>query len=463
MRAKSADLPSETKARVYNTASHSEPPPNKKSAQGVHREKTRPPKTAAAYWTSKVKKPAESGLYGVQIKYNGTRARFPLGTADKQLASERARDRFLSLVANGWEATLQKFKPEAAKPVKVATIGAWLDAVKDTAGFRASTFTNYANSIRQIAAEIQSIGDQPEVDEGGNVKRNRKKKVKLLSRRHTKGHALWVEKVDALSLAILTPIAIQRWKLAHIEKAGAAPDARRRAENTAASRMRSARALFSARARQFAAQELSLPDPLPFAGVKMPKKGSTTYQSRIDAGALINAAKKELDGDRFKIFALALLCGLRKGEIDSLTWGQVDLAKGVIRVEQTEHFQPKSEDSVGEVDLDDELQALMRKWKEQGEGDFVVAPDAKPLPPSDRVVYRCDDEFAKVYAWLRAHGVTARKPLHELRKELGAILASEHGIFAAQSVLRHAQISTTAAYYTDKKKRISAGLGKLLG
>ena len=35
-------------------------------------------------------------------------------------------------------------------------------------------------------------------------------------------------------------------------------------------------------------------------------------------------------------------------------------------------------------------------------------------------------------------------------------------IFAAQSVLRHAQISTTAAYYTDKNKRITAGLGSLL-
>ncbi len=52
--------------------------------------------------------------------------------------------------------------------------------------------------------------------------------------------------------------------------------------------------------------------------------------------------------------------------------------------------------------------------------------------------------------------------LHELRKELGAILASEQGIFAAQSVLRHAQISTTAAYYTDRKRGITAGLGTLL-
>jgi hypothetical protein len=81
---------------------------------------------------------------------------------------------------------------------------------------------------------------------------------------------------------------------------------------------------------------------------------------------------------------------------------------------------------------------------------------------ASRLNYRCEPHFEALYDWLRNQGVTARKPLHELRKELGAILASEQGIFAAQSVLRHAQIFTTAAYYTDKKCRITAGLGSLL-
>lgn len=85
-----------------------------------------------------------------------------------------------------------------------------------------------------------------------------------------------------------------------------------------------------------------------------------------------------------------------------------------------------------------------------------------PRHDASRVNYRCEPHFEDLYVWLRKQGVTARKPLHELRKELGALLASSQGIFAAQSVLRHAQISTTAAYYTDKKRRITAGLGSLL-
>jgi integrase len=78
------------------------------------------------------------------------------------------------------------------------------------------------------------------------------------------------------------------------------------------------------------------------------------------------------------------------------------------------------------------------------------------------MVYRCKTSCAALYAWLRTKGITALKPLHELRKELGALLASSHGIYVAQRGLRHANISTTAKTYADKKGRISAGLGSLL-
>jgi hypothetical protein len=61
--------------------------------------------------------------------------------------------------------------------------------------------------------------------------------------------------------------------------------------------------------------------------------------------------------------------------------------------------------------------------------------------------------FDKLNAWLRKHGVTARKPLHELRKELGALVTAEHGIYAASRVLRHSDVSTTARHYTDLKTR----------
>lgn len=458
-----------------NTDEHEVALENQKSAHEMHTKPTKLtkalPKTAAAYWLAKVHKPGSSPHYNVQIAHRKQRHRFPLETADKAIAAERARDRYLHIVAHGWDATLEKFKPEAVKAMKIATIGSWLESVKATAEIRPATFTNYANSIRQIASEIEEIGDQPATDEHGEPKRDRRKRIVYLSRFNAQGggNALWLAKVDALPLSILTAAAAQKWKLAYIDRAGASPDARRRAENTATSRLRSARALFSAEAREFASADLILPDPLPFASAfdfqggrkKKKKKANTAYQSKIDAAELIDKAKQELTGEPFKIFALGLLCGLRKREIDLLTWSQVDFTKGVVRIERTEYFTPKSEDSTGEVDLDAELLAMLRGWKATASGPFVIESARAPRHESSRVYYRCESDFASLYAWLRKHGVKAQKPLHELRKELGAILASAHGIFAAQSVLRHAQISTTAAYYTDKKRRITAGLGAL--
>lgn len=421
----------------------------------------------ARYWKQAGKLIADPrcrGALSCKIQVNGRRESFPLRTSNKEAAAAKAARIYGDVVAMGWDEALMKHKPECHKPERPATIGEWAQGVKETAGLRLSTFTTYLQSLRQIASEIEDIGDQPALDDSGKPMKDRKGRPVLRSRfdYRSGGREAWTAKVDALHLSVLTDAAVQRWKLRYIEKAGASPEARRRAENSAATLLRCARSLFSAKARKFASKELLLPDPLPFVGVELPKRGSTAYQSKVDAEKLIGAARAELEGEPFKIFALGLLCGLRKREIDLLTWAQVDFDKSLIRVERTEFFTPKSEDSVGEVDLDSELLALLRGWKVQGKGAFVVQSSRQPRHEASRVNYRCEPHFDTLYTWLRKQGVTARKPLHELRKELGALLASTQGIFAAQSVLRHAQISTTAAYYTDKKRRITAGLGSLL-
>jgi len=411
--------------------------------------------------------------------------RFSLETPNKEAAARKAQAIYVSLVSKGWNETLAVYKPREAKPAALATVGAWLQGVRSTTDYRATTFTTYGQCLRQIVAEIAGIGDQPAppaaVDVEGERQR-KERKLSVLSRFDYRGggREAWRAKVDGQSLAVLTPETVQRWRMAYVERAGTAPDARRRAENSAVSLLRNARALFSVKARAYAAKTLTLPDPLPFADVKLEKRGSTRYQSKIDAASLITAARAELTGEPFKIFCLGLLCGLRKKEIDALLWRQVDFQSGQIRIEATEHFQPKSEDSIGSVDLDPELIELLRGWKVKAEqaktakplpgkpgkaktaGEFVIESTRDPRYERSRANYRADAHFDTLYNWLRKKGISARKPLHELRKELGALLASQEGIFAAQRVLRHAQISTTAAYYADKKRRITAGLGSLL-
>lgn len=210
-----------------------------------------------------------------------------------------------------------------------------------------------------------------------------------------------------------------------------------------------------------------LPDPLPLAGIKPFARQSTAYVSKIDPASLIEAARRDLGTnparqEEWKIVLLAFTAGLRKRGIDTLLWRQVDTNRGTIRIETTEFFRPKSKDSHAEVDLDPEVGALLDTMKDAATGAFVIESPLKPREVTYGASYRCDPVFNYLNAWLRAQGITARKPLHELRKEVGSLVARDGGLYDAQKLLRHASPATTAALYLDKKKRISAGLGALI-
>jgi integrase len=160
---------------------------------------------------------------------------------------------------------------------------------------------------------------------------------------------------------------------------------------------------------------------------------------------------------------LALAAGLRKGEIDTLSWHQIDFTRGVIRVEHTDKASLKSADSRGEVPIDASVVELLRGFHARKTGVFVIeSGDNLSGPRTWGRHYRAQGVFDRVTDWLRKHGVSAKKPLHELRKELGALITAEHGIYAASHVLRHADLSTTAAHYTDLKTRPTIPVGEWL-
>ena len=155
---------------------------------------------------------------------------------------------------------------------------------------------------------------------------------------------------------------------------------------------------------------------------------------------------------------------MRKREIDTLLWRSVDFEKAVIRIERTEYFQPKSEDSAAEIDVAPELVELLRglKAKAKAKGEFVIESKNPPRYDTSRANYRAEHEFQGLYAWLAGKGVSVGKKLHELRKECGAVIANSMGIFAASRALRHSDIRITSQYYADKKVRITTGLDSIL-
>jgi integrase len=228
------------------------------------------------------------------------------------------------------------------------------------------------------------------------------------------------------------------------------------------STLRQARSLFGKKIVRF----VPLPDPPPFQHVEFFPRQSAKYFSRIDARALLTQARDELaekDSPAFLVVLIALAAGLRKGEIDTLCWHQIDFERGLIRVEHTDKASLKSADSRGEVPIDTSVVELLRGFRTRATGAFVIeGGDGLSGPRMWGRNYRVQSVFDRVTAWLRGHGVTARKPLHELRKELGALITAEHGIYAASRVLRHSDLATTAAHYTDLKTRPTIPVGEWL-
>lgn len=164
-------------------------------------------KADSRYWQQhgKLLLDQRSRFYACKIQVAGRRESFPLRTANKSAAANKAAMIFSDVVAFGWEAALAKHKPNTVKPARPAKpVGALLAEVQATAGFRLSTFTVYAQSLRQIVSEMAEIGDQPALDENGEPQRDKKKRIIYLSHRAHRGggREAWLAKVDMRGHAI---------------------------------------------------------------------------------------------------------------------------------------------------------------------------------------------------------------------------------------------------------------------
>jgi integrase len=270
--------------------------------------------------------------------------------------------------------------------------------------------------------------------------------------------------VHAVKLADLTPGVVQEWKRAFLAKAGSDPVKQRSARVSVNSFLRRAKSLLSPAITKHL-EAVKLPAPLPFEGVAFEKRPSMRYRSGFDVFGLIETAREELsqaEPEQFKIFLLAVMAGLRRREIDTLEWTAFRWDQGAIRIEATRWFHPKSEDSLGDVEVDPELLDVFRRYHARATGTFVIESPNPPRPGATYEHYRCQTLIEKLLAWLRAKGITTETPLHTLRKEYGSQICARAGIYAASRALRHGDITITSQHYLDKRQRVVSGMGHLL-
>lgn len=428
--------------------------PNAESGQAVAKQKTAS-KFSSTYWTPRVFRPewARKGegkegegktrtvlAFWARVQHAGRREKIALGTNDRKEAANKAAD-FYKLVASvGWEKALQKFAPDRAAPTDATTFGQLVEMATRAkcADVSPRTLRDYQSAARNLVALAMDIrADESRFDYVNG------------------GRDAWISRIDGIKLAEIRADKIQGALNQRIAASRSNPVQEQHTRASCASLARMAKALFH-----------GVKDcPNPFADVSVSTPEPPKYHSSVSAKALIAAARAELadtEPEAYKAFLLAIGAGLRRREIDCLTWGQIDADKGCISIMATPYFKPKSKSSIGDVYVDGGLIAELLRFKPEAAGLFVLESEFAPRPDATYNFYRAEKAFNKLNAWLKSKGVLTQKPLHTMRKEFGSLVNELADIHTAKSQLRHSAIGITSKYYTDNRKRVAPPIGSML-
>lgn len=421
-------------------------------------------KDQKSYWKDRVRKRTyqrsgkglESSEFYCFIQWGGKRKWVPLGTGNRDKAASAAARKYVALTEGGWPALDKKSNASA----DTLNVGEFLETIEGVIKVAPRSWGNYTRAFRQIASEIKGLS------------------CPRGSKFVWESYWAWKQKVDSLKLSALTPETITRWTKQYTAKRDSGPEAARKARNSCNTHLRNARALFNEDLLRTAKLE-KLENP--FRGVKGYSPERKRYHSNFDAQVLLCEAQKQLASEKaehetsdqnfrrqeaFKALVLFAFTAIRRKEADLLLWEQVNLEQGFIDIIRTRYFEPKSDSAVGRISLDDDAVATLKEFrKDDPRGEFVLRGPG-PRKASTHTNYRCQKTFRYLIKWLKKYQTPSgelpfanvQKPLHEIRKEVGAILASNHGIFAAMRFLRHAEISTTEQFYADQKELLTAGL-----
>ncbi|MDB6093161.1 MAG: hypothetical protein JWM32_723 [Verrucomicrobia bacterium] len=265
--------------------------------------------------------------WSVRLQHLGRREAFALASANASTAAVKAKAIATFLEANGWSATLTRFKPSMAAKADVCTVGEFLADIGARSHLKPMTVRRYAVKLRKMIADLAKV-------DAGAKGRAKRAKFDYMNG----GRKAWLAKIDGQPLDLLTPDVVNAWRNHYVAKAGTDPVARKSAERSAASYLRCARSLFTPDVT--AVLHVKLPAN-PFAGVKLKDPGPQRYHSEINPEWLLTCAGRELrqkEPQQYLALFLCLWAGLRRKEADLLTWEQIDFKQGQIHVRRTAHF-----------------------------------------------------------------------------------------------------------------------------
>lgn len=216
----------------------------------------------------------------------------------------------------------------------------------------------------------------------------------------------------------------------------------------------------------------------PFDSIKRPKKGWKELNGVNDKAVLLEVSegirRLPLEWPRIA-FSVALLTGMRRGEICAIRWRDVDLDKKslwvrhAISADDLGRYEklPKS-DKPRDIALPDELAELLDTWRLEcmysHGSEFVISEkDGSPVNPDNMT--HSFTALSRFNGWKGAAG--RRLTLHDLRHTTATVLISNGAdVKTVQSVLGHSSAAITLDMYASAdsgaKKKAAALLGDAL-
>ncbi len=191
-------------------------------------------------------------------------------------------------------------------------------------------------------------------------------------------------------------------------------------------------------------------------GIEYPQEDNKKerWLSREESTLLMQELAKR-SGEVRDMAMLALYAGLRFGEIAKLTWGNVDLFKGEMKLKQTKN----GKDRVAYINPD--VQEMFAR-RGLGESDRLVFPargtDNKPHYMISHIYY---DTVKKLFN----HGITNKKEwvnFHTLRHTFASWLV-ENGtdIYKVQELLGHGDLKMTERYAHNKQEQLKQAVMRI--
>jgi integrase len=414
------------------------------------------------YWRKKLEKRtyktaqgdmAECTEYCVRLQYNGERHRFNTHQTNKEQAIDVVIRFYAKLQSCGsWNEAVENIFPRKERKSGI-TAGDFIEAILQYSTKKEGTLQIYFKKFRTLVSEIFGIG-----------------KDRLASYANGAAYKAWLTKVNAVKLADLSSDKIQAWKKKRLLACGNDPKKEACTRNTINTILRNAKALFAPSIRSIL--PLELPTTTPFDGIEFERTDIVPYSSKIHAlKTFLDTAYSELwenytpidvamgivrvKSEAYKVILLSLLAGLRRGEMDTLTWDQVDFVANVIRIRTTAHTATKTFGSERDIHMNEFLVKQLGMMRSQNTAvEFVINNDVMPnIKLTTQHHYRCRRIFLFASNWLRRNGINDHKPIHALRKEYGSEIYKLFGSFAAQNQLGHKSVATTSKYYFSPKER----------